>query len=122
MELKKLENSAKETNKLNFGKQVNDIEVNEEKELKAIQLKDKKVTDESEMHMVLSEDVEVYQKGWFTIMRQKNNWFGMYGKYKITKDYETKEQAIDDMERNDVNRLTTIINITIEIMQNKLDK
>ena len=53
-------------------------------------------------------------------MRQKNIWFGMYGKYKMTKDYETKEQAIEDMERNDVNRLTTIINITIEIMNEKL--
>ena len=72
--------------------------------------------------MVLSEDVEVYQKGWFTIMRQNNIWFGMYGKYKMTKDYETKEQAIEDMERNDVNRLTTIINITIEIMQDKFNK
>ena len=53
-------------------------------------------------------------------MRQKNIWFGMYGKYKMTKDYATKAEAINDMERNDVNRLTTIINITIEIIIEKL--
>lgn len=55
----------------------------------------------------------------FTIIREEEKWFVTLGRYRISQDMKSKEEAIEDAKRIDWDRVLQIMGITIEHYNNK---
>jgi hypothetical protein len=50
----------------------------------------------------------------FTLYKHEQNWFVLLGKYRLSKEFETKEEALEDASRNDWERTMQVVGVMIE--------
>jgi len=50
----------------------------------------------------------------FTLYKSENLWYVLLGKYRMSKEFETKEEAKEDAQRNDWERTMQVVGVMIE--------